>query len=160
MINEIKGYKQKIGEDYFGFMSPSDYKTAAYLGTHGTQAAEGVPPLLARIPGMQAGGIVTKPTVAMLGEAGPEAVLPAAVTGFLGRHGLGSFAEGINRLRWGAAPAAGHTTHFSPSIVINGNADDSMISKLEIKLADIADRFIDNFASAQRQERRLSYESG
>ncbi|MFQ5762441.1 MAG: hypothetical protein ACE5PO_05345, partial [Candidatus Bathyarchaeia archaeon] len=29
-----------------------------------------------RIPGMQEGGVVTRPTLAMLGEAGPEAIVP------------------------------------------------------------------------------------
>ncbi len=48
------------------------------------------------IPGMAAGGIVTRPTLALLGEAGPEAVLP---------------------LRAGTAPAVG------PSAVINLTVD-------------------------------------
>jgi SLT domain-containing protein len=37
--------------------------------------------LMDYLPGMAEGGIVTKPTIAMIGEAGPEAVVP------LGRGG-------------------------------------------------------------------------
>ena len=44
------------------------------------------------IPGLASGGIVTSPTLAMIGEAGPEAVVPLD-----GRHGMGTvnvFVEG------------------------------------------------------------------
>jgi hypothetical protein len=45
----------------------------------GAQMAQNQPPpMLAAVPGMQAGGIVNKPTVAMLAEKGPEVVLPSA----------------------------------------------------------------------------------
>ena len=36
------------------------------------------------VPGMAAGGIVTRPTLAMVGEAGPEAVIPLSQLGELG----------------------------------------------------------------------------
>jgi hypothetical protein len=38
------------------------------------------------IPGFQAGGIVTRPTFAMVGEAGPEAIVPLRRGGFGGRE--------------------------------------------------------------------------
>jgi hypothetical protein len=41
-------------------------------------------PILPPIPALAAGGIVTRPTLALLGEAGPEAVVP------LGRRGTGT----------------------------------------------------------------------
>ena len=36
------------------------------------------------IPRMAAGGIVTKPTIALIGEAGPEAVVPLGAAGGIG----------------------------------------------------------------------------
>lgn len=40
--------------------------------------------LMSRIPGMAAGGIVSGPTLAMIGEAGPEAVIPLDRLGTMG----------------------------------------------------------------------------
>src|SRR5690606_4053361 len=45
---------------------------------------EAAPP---RIPALAAGGIVTRPTLALVGEAGPEAVVPLAGSG-LGTVGI------------------------------------------------------------------------
>ena len=36
------------------------------------------------IPGLASGGIVTKPTLAVIGEAGPEAVIPLSQAGGMG----------------------------------------------------------------------------
>jgi len=41
-----------------------------------TSTNQGVLNKLTRIPAMAAGGIVTRPTIALIGEAGPEAVVP------------------------------------------------------------------------------------
>jgi hypothetical protein len=41
-----------------------------------TSTNQGVLNKIARMPMMAAGGIVTRPTIAMIGEAGPEAVVP------------------------------------------------------------------------------------
>jgi hypothetical protein len=57
-------------------------KTKTKAAPKATKAApkkpinQGVLNKLARIPAMAAGGIVTKPTLALIGEAGPEAVVP------------------------------------------------------------------------------------
>ena len=45
------------------------------------------PPDLAHIPKLADGGIVTRPTLAMIGEAGPEAVIP--LTGKNAGMGMG-----------------------------------------------------------------------
>jgi hypothetical protein len=122
MINEIHGaIKEQHGEDYYGLLKGSDTQSAAYK--YSRPFAEG--------------GIVTRPTLATLGERGPEAVLPL-------RGGIG----------------LGTTVHFSPSITINGNASESEQASLEAKLRNVAREFIENFKRAQYQERRLSYESG
>jgi hypothetical protein len=42
------------------------------------------PPNIPRIPLLAEGGIVTRPTLAMVGEAGPEAVIPLNRTGMMG----------------------------------------------------------------------------
>jgi hypothetical protein len=55
---------------------------------------------------------------------------------------------------------AGDTVHFSPSVTINGGADDSVVNRLEIKLRDISRNFVKQFKQAQHDERRLSYEAG
>jgi len=50
---------------------PTAFKTPAKTSTN-----QGVLNKIARMPMMAAGGIVTRPTIAMIGEAGPEAVVP------------------------------------------------------------------------------------
>jgi len=50
---------------------PFAFKTPAKTSTN-----QGVLNKIARMPMMAAGGIVTRPTIAMIGEAGPEAVVP------------------------------------------------------------------------------------
>ncbi len=41
-------------------------------------------PMVGEIPRLEAGGIVTRPTLAMLGESGPEAIVPLGAGGFGG----------------------------------------------------------------------------
>ena len=47
------------------------------------------PPDIPRIPMLAAGGIVNQPTLAMIGEAGPEAVIPLDRLGAMGGGGGG-----------------------------------------------------------------------
>lgn len=75
----------------------------AYLKTNPVLAAVGIGGLIAAARGLQAslkpdtglaqGGIVTRPTVAMVGEAGPEAVLPLNQQGF-GQSEINVFLDG------------------------------------------------------------------
>jgi hypothetical protein len=138
MINEIQGAKKKIGEDYYGFMTPSDYLTEAYKQTHG----------------MQAGGIVRGLTSAVLGERGPEAVIPLSGGGRRAASLLGY----ANRMM--GFGGGGHTVHFAPNITINGNASEDEQRAMDSRLRDLARDFINQFSRAQRHERRLSFESG
>jgi phage-related minor tail protein len=46
--------------------------------------------LIGKIPGLADGGIVTRPTLALIGEAGPEAVIP------LNRGGMGAGGITVN----------------------------------------------------------------
>jgi hypothetical protein len=98
-------------------------------------APSGVPPMLARYA---AGGIFTKPTVGVFGEAGPEAVVPLKAGGALG----------------------GTAVHFNPVITIHGNASEAEQSALDTRLRSLARDFVDKFKRAQTHERRLSYEGG
>ena len=92
------------------------------------------------VPTYQHGGIIDKPTLALMGERGPEAVVPL-------RPGGG-----------GGAGIGGDTTvHFAPHITVNGNAD---AADIESRVRSVARDFVDNFKRAQTHERRLSYESG
>lgn len=50
----------------------------------GKSLAGPLAPLLGLIPGLQHGGIVTRPTLAMVGEGGPEAVIPLNQVGGMG----------------------------------------------------------------------------
>ena len=143
MRNEIKGYKEQIGEDWFGYMSPSDLRTQAYLATHG--ATNAPPPMIAAY---QRGGIAMLPQLAMLAERGPEAVLPLS-----GARGL------LSGMVDGATDRSYNLTH-SPTIHIHGGATDEALGIMTGKLKDAAMEFIRNFKAAQRHERRLSYESG
>ncbi|HEU5118656.1 MAG TPA: DUF456 domain-containing protein [Isosphaeraceae bacterium] len=43
--------------------------------------------LLSQVPKFATGGVVTRPTVAMVGEAGPEAIIPLRSRNFAGGHG-------------------------------------------------------------------------
>lgn len=145
MINEIKGYKENIGGEYFGGMAglPQQYKTAAYLESHkkaaeaASDAATEPPPYLAKLA---AGGIATKPTLAQIGERGPEAVVP------LGR---------------GRGAGAPHTSvNFAPNITVNGNMGEEEQAALHARLRSLSREFVSHFKKAQTHERRLSYEGG
>jgi hypothetical protein len=131
MINEIKGaIKEQHGEDFYGLQGIAGEKeTAAYKYSRAYKGA---------VPGMQDGGIVTKPLLAQLGERGPEAVIPLARRG-------GAGATHVN---------------FTPNITINGNATDADQRALVTRLRSLARTFVDDFKNAQAHERRLSYDGG
>lgn len=93
-------------------------------------------PAPAAVPGMQFGGIVRSPTLAMIGERGPEAVIPLSG---------GGMATSVN---------------FAPTVNIAGNASEAEQRAMDSRLRDLARDFIEQFKRAQHQERRLSYESG
>jgi carbon monoxide dehydrogenase subunit G len=140
MVNEIKGnIKEQHGEDYFGKLGiAGEEQTAAYR--------------LSR--GYAHGGIITRAQHALLGERGPEAVIP--LSGGRRAEGLLSYASralGIHR---------GGATHvnFTPSITINGNASNADQASLDSRLRALARDFVDDFKRAQSHERRLSYEGG
>jgi SLT domain-containing protein len=134
MINEIKGaIKEKVGEDYYGLQGlGGETATAAYKYSRAYKGAG------AGVPGMQAGGIVTKPLLARLGERGAEAVIP---------------------LSRGGGAGATHVS-FAPNITINGSASDEEQRALVARLRSLSRTFVEDFKNAQTHERRLSYESG
>ena len=82
------------------------------VGAFAGQAPQHGGPLPPRLPGLAAGGVVTRPTLALIGEQGPEAVVPLRDYGsgpttlvanlFLDRERLGRFViervnEGVRR---------------------------------------------------------------
>jgi hypothetical protein len=111
-------------------------------------------PAPAGVPGAQFGGIFHKPTIAQIGEAGPEAVIPLSG----GRRAAGLLGVANRALGMGAAGPT--SVSFAPNITINGNADESAQRAMDSRLRDLAADFIAQFKAAQYQERRLSYESG
>jgi hypothetical protein len=160
MVNEIKGYKEKIAGEYHGFMQGlhEQYSTAAY--TESKKAATGAPPLLAAAaPGAQFGGIFRRPSIANIAERGAEAVIP--LTGGRRAHGLLDYASrALGRTGMGGPVA--HQTHvaFAPHVEIHGNVTQEETRAMDSRLRDLARDFIGQFKAAQHQERRLSYESG
>lgn len=60
---------------------------------------------IASIPKLAAGGIVSSPTIAMIGEAGPEAVVPLSGAGAGGGFGGVSITLNVGNL-WGTNPAS------------------------------------------------------
>lgn len=153
MKNEIKGYKEKVGEDYYGFMGiAGERQTAAYRQS---QAAGQAPPPMLAANAYALGGIAKMPQLAMLAEKGPEMVLP-----MVGRGALGLFGSLLGGLRDMTGGGDTHHYNFSPNVTISGNADQRTVNEMDIKLRNLAREFINSFKEAQRQERRLSYESG
>jgi hypothetical protein len=136
---------------------------------------------------MAAGGIVKRAMTALIGERGPEAVIPLragrraegllnfAASHIMGRSAGGALAkmmggpmEGL--LNFAAARIMGHpaagggpaptNVSFSPNITISGTATADDMRILDRRLRDLMRDFVTQFKAAQHHERRLSYESG
>jgi carbon monoxide dehydrogenase subunit G len=105
---------------------------------------------------MQMGGIVRGLTHAMLGERGPEAVIPLGG----GRRAMGLLDYATRALTGGRGGMGGTHVNFTPNITIHGNADEVAQRAMDSRLRDLVRDFIGQFKAAQYQERRLSYESG
>jgi hypothetical protein len=110
------------------------YGGAAY--TESQKAAE-----TAKLAKFATGGVVGKPTLSLIGEKGPEAVVPL---------------NKLNAMRGGGDTAV----HFAPNITVNGNMTDADQKLLDSRLRDLARDFVSHFKRAQTHERRLSYEGG
>ena len=121
------------------------------------------------VPTFQHGGIVRRATMALVGEAGPEAIVP------LNRRGIPDSAMDLDRLMklkpaLRDAMTAGVPSlptqvitpdlTFAPNITINGPASEENQRALDARLRDLAKDFMANFIRAQQHERRLSYEGG
>ena len=106
-------------------------------------------PKAVAVPHMATGGMVTRPTLATIGEEGPEAVLPLRDASRWLQH------------QFTRSKAAIETkVNFAPNIVINGNASEAEQRALDTRLRSLVSDFIEQFKAAQYQERRLSYEAG
>jgi hypothetical protein len=110
---------------------------AAATGPGGLPSPD-IPADTSGVPGYASGGIVRRPTLAMIGERGPEAVVPL-------RGGRGGHQTSVN---------------FSPTVNIAGNASAAEQAAMDSKLRDLARDFVNDFKRAQGNERRLSYEGG
>jgi len=74
--------KQPGDPGFIGPVAPKTTSTAPSIGSFTSPAL--VNKLLNRMPAMADGGIVNRPTIAMIGESGPEAVVPLSGGGFGG----------------------------------------------------------------------------
>ena len=107
------------------------------------------------VPGHAMGGIVRRPMLSMVGERGPEAIIP--LSGGRRAQGLLDYAT---RAIMGGSGATDMHVSFAPVITIYGNATESEQRAMDSRLRDLTRDFIAQFKAAQAQERRLSYESG
>jgi len=141
MANEVHGaIKEHLGEDWYSQLGiPGEENMAAF-----------------KMSRYAAGGIVNAARAAMVGEGGPEAIIP--LTGGSRAQGLLSYAA--RALGMGGGNVTTHHVNFAPNITIHGNASESEQRAMDSRLRDLASDFIDQFSRAQRQERRLSYEGG
>ena len=121
------------------------------------------------VPTFQHGGVVHRPTMALVGEAGPEAIVP------LNRRGVPDSAMDLDQLmklkpalrdamtvnvpRYPTQVITPDVT-FAPNITINGPATEENQRALDARLRDLARDFVAHFIRAQSHERRLSYEGG
>jgi hypothetical protein len=105
---------------------------------------------------MAGGGVIRGLTSAILGERGPEAVIPLGG----GRRAMGLLDYASRALTGRGMGAGGTHVNFTPSITIHGNADETAQRAMDSRLRDLVRDFIGQFKAAQYQERRLSYESG
>lgn len=81
-----------------------------------------------KIPKLAKGGVVNRPTQALIGEAGPEAVVP------LTPKGISSFMQGISRYNTGDYNN-GKTTNITMNVTNNGNFDGKLVERYLTKLA-------------------------
>jgi hypothetical protein len=125
--------------------------------TPAVAAGGGAPYYLAAARGMQLGGVVSGLTSAILGERGPEAVIPLGG----GRRATGLLDFASRALGFGGI-GGGTRNHlnFMPNITIHGNAGEMEQRAMDSRLRDLARDFINQFVRAQTQERRLSFDSG
>jgi hypothetical protein len=114
---------------------PQQFETAAFQESK--KALE-----TAKLAKMATGGVVGRPTLSLIGEKGPEAVVPL---------------NKLNAMRGGGGDTA---VHFAPNITVNGNMTEADQKALDSRLRDLSRDFVEHFKRAQTHERRLSYEGG
>ena len=101
------------------------------------------------------GGIIRKPMLSTLAENGPEVVIP--LNNKRRSKGLLDYA---NRALGKVNLDAPTTITFAPVINIDGNADETAQRALDSRLRDLQRDFFNLFTYTQRQQRRLSFQSG
>ena len=95
--------------------------------------------MFSSIPGLAEGGYVTKPTLALVGEAGPEYVIPAKTLKAQYAAGIRPLSSAIEPGPAGATStstaggqtAGGITLHVENTVTVQGNADQATIDKVK-----------------------------
>lgn len=96
IVNSIIGFVNKIIDainGMIGQLNKVSFSVPSWVPGLGGKSFGFNIPTLARIPMLAQGGIVTAPTLAMIGEAGPEAVVPLSK---MDRYGAGGVTVNIN----------------------------------------------------------------
>ena len=141
-IAKIKSWWQGFVSIFSGDVQQIDAETAAKINADSAAVSARMPSL----GGMATGGIVTSPQIAMIGEAGREAVIP------VDRPSLGiplwKAAGDMMGLDFGGGSS---TATFSPTInlggiTINGQADDGAMSRIKAAVQDALREERENFA--------------
>lgn len=97
------------------------------------------------------GGIVTRPQLALVGEAGPEVIVPMSRPQ-RARDLLGAAASIVGD---GRGPG-GVALSFSPTITIAGSADASVLAQLEERLRRLKDEMFQELDNRVRTSRRTA----
>lgn len=106
-----------------------------------------IPTSQQKAPAMAVGGVVTAPTFAMVGEAGPEAVVPLdRLSSMLGQYS-GS----------GQGAPSGVTMTFSPTINLSGGGSSDPYEAVRRGLSSGADDIKKQLERVLADQRRLSY---
>ena len=106
-------------------------------------------PTSQKAPAMATGGVVTAPTFAMVGEAGPEAVMP------LDR--LSSMLRELSPGRRPGAPGEGVNLNFAPTINLSGPSSGDPYEAVRRGLSAGADDIKRQLERVLADQRRLSY---
>jgi hypothetical protein len=92
MLNVVKGIFNGIGSAWNNTFGKINFKIPDIKGLPGRGTEVKFP----KIPALADGGIVTGPTLALIGEAGPEAVIPLDRMGSMGGGDVNIYVQGAD----------------------------------------------------------------
>jgi hypothetical protein len=110
-----------------GFIGPVVPKVVTPVPSTSNSTSQGILNKLARMPMLADGGIVTSPTSALIGEAGPEAVIPLNRMGTMG-------GSTVNIVVNGSVTSEGDLVNAIRNAILQGQNNGQAITKTAIQL--------------------------